>query len=187
MSFWNLSDGDTAVTTEKEFDAGGGNMEPMPEGTTVLAMPDEAGWKTNQSNDEYINIRWTVLKPAAYENRKIFQKLWVTDSDPNAKDPQKKRDKALRMLSAIDANAGGRLGKKAGRPSDDDLAMALISKQMVLRLGVWEMGEASGNWVQSVAPKDKPVAEISKADAEKKKSTVKPNLPKDDLDDDVPF
>jgi hypothetical protein len=37
MSFWNLSDNSNAADTGGEFEAGGGNMEPIPAGTTVLA------------------------------------------------------------------------------------------------------------------------------------------------------
>lgn len=185
MSFWGLSDGESAAETTGEFDAGGGNNEPIPDGTSVLAMPDEAGWKEDRNGVEHLAIRWTVLKPEAYQNRKVFHKLFVSDDDPRAKDPAKKRDKALRMLAAIDKNAGGKLGKKDGRPSSDEIALALINKQMVIRLGVWEMqgdnGAMSGNWVQSVSPKS---AEISEGPKAKPKRA--PLV--DDLgDDDVPF
>lgn len=185
MSFWGLSSGESANETTGEFDAGGGNNEPIPEGTSVLAMPDEAGWKEDRNGVEHLAIRWTILKPEAYQNRKIFHKLFVSDDDPRAKDPAKKRDKALRMLGAIDKNAGGKLGKKDGRPSSDEIVLALINKQMVIRLGVWEMqgdnGPMSGNWVQSVSPKS---AEIS----EGPKRTVKRQAPVvDDIDDEVPF
>lgn len=190
MSFWNLGD-DTDVSKEstKEFDGGGGNMEPIPEGSSVLAMPDDAKWAEDRDGNEYLSIRWTVLKPEVFLNRKVFQKLWVTDDDPRAKDPDKKRDKAKRMLAAIDANAGGKLGKKASKPTDDDLAIALVSKQMVLRLGLWEMqgdnGAMSGNWVQAISGKDKPVA----AAETKRTAPAKPAQTRfaDVEDDDVPF
>lgn len=187
MSFWNLSTGDSAAETTGEFDAGGGSNEPIPEGTSVLAMPDEAGWKEDRNGVEHLAIRWTILKPEAYQNRKIFHKLFVSDDDPRAKDPAKKKDKALRMLGAIDKNAGGKLLKKEGRPSSDDIALALISKQMVIRLGVWEMqgdnGPMSGNWVQSVAPK---TAEIS--DGPVARAKPKPAAFADDpFNDEIPF
>lgn len=186
MSFWGLSTGETATETTGEFDAGGGN-EPIPEGTSVLAMPDEAGWKEDRNGVEHLGIRWTILKPEAFQNRKIFHKLFVSDDDPRAKDPAKKRDKALRMLGAIDKNAGGKLLKKEGRPSSDEIALALINKQMVIRLGVWEMegdnGPMSGNWVQSVSPKSADISEGPRKPAPKRQAA--PIM--DDLDDDVPF
>src|ERR1700761_5314855 len=159
-SFWDLSEGGSATeNTTKEFDSGGGNMAPMPEGSSVLAMPDDVKWSEDRSGNEFLSVRWSVLKPDQFLNRKIFQKLWITDDDPKAKDPGKKRDKAKKMLAAIDANAGGKLARKNGKPSDDDLAVALINKQMVVRLGLWEMegdnGPMSGNWIQAVSPKDK--------------------------------
>lgn len=188
MSFWNLSDDTAATDTGKEYDGGGGNMDPMPEGTSILAMPDETKWAEDRSQNEFLSIRWRVLKPEAYANRVVFQKLWVSDDDPRAKDPAKKKDKAKRMFAAIDANAGGKLGRKNAKPSDDELSLALISKQMVLRLGVWDMtgddGKAmSGNYVQSVAPKEKPVSEVAAAP---KKAPGRPT-PFDEDDSDVPF
>lgn len=192
MSFWNLSDGEAVTeTATKEFDGGGGNMPPIPEGTSVLAMPDEAKWAEDRDNNEYLSIRWHVMKPDAYGNRKIFQKIWCTDGDPRAKDPQKKRDKALKMLAAIDANAGGKLGRKAGKPSDDDLALALINKQMVLRLGEYSMdgdqgGKIEGNYIQAVGSKDKPVSDVKAAP---RRASAKPRTETafDDDEDSVPF
>lgn len=188
MSFWNLSDESAATDTGKEYD-GGGNLPPIPEGSSVLAMPDEAKWAEDRNNNEYLSIRWRVLKPEAHANRVVFQKLWVTDDDPRAKDADKKRDKAKRMFAAIDANAGGKLSKKASKPTDDELALALINKQMVLRLGVWEMDgddgkPMSGNYVQAVSDKTKPVSEGAKPAAR-----VAPKAaPAFDTDlDDVPF
>src|SRR5882672_3682202 len=163
MSFWNLGN-DTDVSKEgtKEFDGGGGNMEPIPECSSVLAMPDDAKWAEDRDGNEYLSIRWTVLKPEVFLHRKIFSKIWATDDDPRAKDPVKKRDKAKRMLAAIDANAGGKLARKSSKPTDDDLAIALVSKQMVVRVGIWEIdgdnGKMSGNYIQAVSDKDKPVS-----------------------------
>lgn len=186
MSFWNTSDGDSAKTTGAEFDGGGGSIEPIPEGTTVLAMPDDAKWAEDRNSNEYLSIRWTVLKPETYLNRKIFQKLWVSDEKPNQKDPAKYRDKQLKLLAAIDTNAGGKLLKIDGKPTDDQLALALTNKQMTLRLGVWAMdgdnGPMTGNWIQAVGDKTKPVSEAAaKKPAQRQAAFI------DDLDDDVPF
>lgn len=160
--FWNLSDGEDAAKTGAEYEIPGGNMDPIPAGSSVLAMIDEAKWDHTQNDaEEYISLRWTVLAPEEYKNRKVFHKLWVTDHDPNAKDHAKavaKTDKARKMLAAIDANAGGKLTAKDAKPSNDDLAMALMDKPMVITLGVWESnqpGGSGGNWVMAVAPKNK--------------------------------
>lgn len=159
--FWNLSDGEDAAKTGAEYEIPGGNMDPIPAGSSVLAMIDEAKWDHTQNDaEEYISLRWTVLAPEEYKNRKVFHKLWVTDHDPNAKDHAKavaKTDKARKMLAAIDANAGGKLTAKDARPSDDDLARALQDRPMVITLGVWESntGGNGGNWVMAVAPKNK--------------------------------
>lgn len=159
--FWQLSDGGNAAATKTtEFDGGGGNMEPIPDGSSVLAMIDEAKW-AKKDEAEYISLRWTVIQPDSYKNRKVFQKLFVTDDDPGAKSADaaaKKRDKARRMLAAIDTNAGGKL-TAAGKPTDDDLGMHLTSKPMVIKVMLWEIEDRQtgekirGNWVAAVSPK----------------------------------
>lgn len=163
-SFWDLSDGKNAAADKTtEFDGGGGNMEPIPDGSSVLAMIDEAKWdRTKDGSAEFISLRWTIIQPDAYKNRKVFTKLWVTDDDPGAKSADaaaKKRDKARRMLAAIDANAGGKLTSKPGKPSTEDLGIHLTSKPMVIRVQIWEVEDRQtgekirGNWVSMVAPK----------------------------------
>jgi hypothetical protein len=159
MGFWNTSSGENAAQTGGEYEVAS-NMEPIPEGSFVLAMVDEAKWDKTINGDEYVSLRWTVLAPDQFKNRKVFHKLWVTDQDPNAKDQAKaidKTDKARKMLAAIDANAGGKLTAKDTRPDDDNLAMALLDRPMVITLGVWESnrGGNGGNWVMAVAPKTK--------------------------------
>ena len=199
MGFWNLSDGDNAAKTGTEYEIPGGNMDPIPEGSSVLAMVDEAKWATTQNNaEEYVSLRWTVLAPDEFKNRKVFQKLWVTDHDPNAKDHAKaiaKTDKARKMLAAVDANAGGKLTAKDAKPSSDDLAMALQDKPMVITLGVWESntGGNGGNWVMAVAPKSKEL----KTGTAKAASRPKGNFGsggayaggagRSDMDDEIPF
>lgn len=155
MSFWNTSD-NQQVSNTGTFEQEGGNLPPIPEGTQCLAMPEEAKW-AEYDGAQYISIRWTVMAPAEYQNRKIFQKLWVLGNNPNHKDPQKQGDTAKKMLAAIDANAGGKLMASGAAPTDETLAMNLCYKQMMLKLGLWEMttegGEAkTGNWVKAVAP-----------------------------------
>jgi hypothetical protein len=162
MGFWDLSDGDSAAKTGQEYEVPGGNMEPIPEGSSVLAVIDEAKWETKQSGEDYISLRWSVLSPDEFKNRKVFHKLWVTDLDPMAKDEKKgiaKRDKARRMLAAVDANAGGKLIAQEGMPTNDSLTLHLCNKPMIITLMVYSIsdarGTATGNWVCGVAPKAK--------------------------------
>lgn len=194
MSFWDLSDGESAATGEKEYEQATGNLEPIPDGSSVLAIIDEAKWGETKDRDaEFISLRWSVTGPEEYMNRKVFQKLWVTDDDPNVSDAakmDKKRDKAKRMLAAIDANAGGKLARKAARPTDDDLALALTNKPMIIKCMVWEMKGNdgtmnSGNWIAAVAPKSKGIdVKAAKAPV---KAASSANRVADDLDDDIPF
>lgn len=161
--FWKLSDG-TDVEANDSFDIGGGNIEVIPEGTQVLAAIDEANWDRTDDGDKYISLRWTVLQPEELANRKVFQKLWVDDFDPSVlkkgEDKAKaKRDKAKRMLMAIDSNAGGKLAAKGAMPTDIDLTSSLTMKPMVIKAMVWSQTDRNtgklieGNWVGAVAPK----------------------------------
>ncbi|MEE8327959.1 MAG: hypothetical protein V3R32_04095, partial [Nitrosomonadaceae bacterium] len=138
-----------------EFQAGG-NMEPIPNNTNVLACADEIKWDSTQMGEFYVSVRWAVLEPAEYKGRKIFQKLWIKDDKPNNKNPAEARKKAQMMLAAIDKNAGGLLASSGGT-TDADLTKALVNKLMIINLQLWEMevnGEQkSGNWVAAVSPR----------------------------------
>lgn len=163
-NFFDLSDGKSAVDTGGDFSLDN-PMEPLPDGTDVVAICEQAKWDESEFvTGKFINLRWSVLKPGEYENRKIFQKLKV--NDPKA------GDKAKRMLVAIDANAKGQLVTLGREPTDEDLEKALLNRPMVLKLGVWEMeGGKSGNWVKAVSPKSS--------------APTKPTPPKND--DDIPL
>ena len=192
MSFWDLSDGGSAADTGTEYEQPSGNLEPIPDGSSVLAMIDEAKWDERDDAD-YISLRWSVLSPDEYKNRKVFQKLWVTDDDPNAKDASaaaKKRDKARRMLAAIDANAGGKLTKKGGVPTDETLTVCLTNKPMIIKCMLWEMPDREkpgefirGNWIAAVASKSKGI-DVKEVKAP---SVQRPSAAAPDIDDDVPF
>ena len=201
MSFWNLSDGqDIKQSTTGEFDQGGGRLEVIPDNTSVLGAIEEAKWDRTLDQDRFISLRWTVLAPEEFKNRKIFQKLWVFDDEPRAKDPAKKRDKAKRMLAAIDMNAGGKLLAKGEMPTDESLTACLTNKQMVIKIMVWEMpdrergGMAQGNWVGAVSPKSNPIStqeEIEKnAAAMAKRQQTGGEMGRNarrDIDDEIPF
>lgn len=143
MSFWNLSDNTTAESNNT-FDMGGGDFEPIPNKSQLKACITECAWSEYQG-DYYINAQWEVLD-GEFKGRKVFQKIRVRESDP------KKRDKAIRMLAAIDANCGGGLMRLGAEPSDQDLMVNLCNKPMVIMVMVWEVDDKKGNWVSMVAP-----------------------------------
>jgi hypothetical protein len=143
MSFWQTSEGKSATDTTGKFEAG--SVALIPENTTCLAMITEANIAEYQG-DEYINLLWTVNKPDAYENRKVFQKVRIFDADT------KKRDKALNMLAAIDKNAGGKLSKSDTAPTNETL-LNLMQKPMLIKVMVWEFNDKKGNWVSAVSPR----------------------------------
>ena len=162
--FWGLSTGESATETGQSYEAPGGSIEVIPDGSKVLALVENAEWRNTAqdgSGAEFLSLQWTVTKPEEVRNRKVFQKLFLTDLDPNAKDEAKairKRDTARRLFAAIDANAGGKLAKKGGKPDADAVMFALANKPMVIRLGVWSFtgsqgDKMEGNWVQAISPK----------------------------------
>ena len=145
MSFWQTSEGRSATdTTTGKFESNNG-IALIPENTTCLAMITEANI-AEYNGDEYINLAWTVNKPDAYKNRKVFQKVRVFDADT------KKRDKALNMLAAIDKNAGGKLSKYDTAPTNEML-LNLMQKPMLIKVMVWEINDKQGNWVAAVSPR----------------------------------
>ena len=146
MSFFTLSDGQ-AVEQQSEFDAAQ-DLEVIPNNTKVLFAADTAEW-AEYEGDQYINIKWDILN-GEYRGRKIFQKIRVKDSDP------KKRDKALRMLVAIDTNCGGGLMRLGTEPTDMDLSVNILGKPMHGMLKVWKLTDENGevkegNWVAAVS------------------------------------
>ena len=166
MTFWTTSEGTdlSKQAPKKDYEAPSGSMDPIPDGSTVLAFIKEAKWdntKQDGSGARYIKVRWDVEQPESVARRVIFQKLFVKDHDPNAKDveaAEKKRNNALKMLQTIDANARGKLMDHGQEPGDDMLALALSNAIMQLHVKVWEMkgndGKTmSGNWIAAIHPK----------------------------------
>jgi hypothetical protein len=147
---FKLADGTTAEAGG-EFEAQP-DFTPIPDNTEVLATITEVKWtdfKVYGTDDTYpgINITWQIVKPDEYATRKVYQKLHLGSNDA------KKSDTARKMLMAVDSNAGGKLFKKGGRPTDVDLMQALIGATMILKIGAWKMGDRQGNHVKKVAPK----------------------------------
>jgi len=178
MSIWNLSD-NQRVTADASFEVGGGSMEPIPANTLLKAMIDEVKWDDYQG-DQYISIRWSVVD-GEFKNRKIFHKLRVMEDDT------KKRDKAVRMLAAIDANAGGKLMSLGRDPENGDLSANLCYKPMAIRVQIWEMPDdsgnmRSGNWVSMVSPLSGAVAQAASAAPRAAAPAAM-----DNFDDDIPF
>lgn len=182
MSFFTTSTGDNlAQNNTGSFSMGGDDFAPIPKDTRVLAVCEEAKISEYQG-DRYINLKWKIAQPKEFANRTIFQKIKVFESD------SAKRDKALRMLAAIDANAGGKLAKENKEPTDQSLSAALTNRPMVLKLGVWELEDKSksGNWVQEVSAK-KGAAEPAPAPKAAPAPAPRATSGFDDMDDDIPF
>lgn len=172
MSFWNLSDGNTATETTGSMEMGGGDIAPIPANTELLAAIDEAKMDSYE-DDSYISLRWSVMAPEEFKNRKIFHKVRVFDANPQ------KADKAKRMLMAIDHNCGGKLASSGQAPDDLNMQMALIAKPMMVKVQVWEMNDKTGNWISSVAARNAGQAPTP--------AMTQAPVAEANIDDDIPF
>ena len=202
-SFWSTSTGESALEVSDDFEiSGGGNSDPIPEGTKVLGMIDKASWKSpKDSKDQFIETAITVLKPEAYLNKKLWFKWWVKDLDTSVKDKEgrfseakavAKRDKALNNLAKMDRYSGGNLSNLQDYPTDEDLRKAFVNKIMVFGCNTWddrETGKPAGNWCYYVGPKSDAITEVSKVQVTKAKA-ISPATSSGynrDLDDEIPF
>ncbi len=179
MSFFNLSTGEavkptTSVNVETK-------TKPIPDGTILRVMITAAEWKeANEYNPRHILLRWDVID-GEYKKRVVWHKVQVAHDDAN------KRDKAIRMLSTIDMNCGGKLMAAGGEPSDMDLMMNLCNKPMQIKVKEWriekdrdgtpipEADQPCGNWVVAVsdgkaqaAPAQSPTVTTEQAAAQDK-------------------
>ena len=197
MSFWDLSDGKTAVDTPKDYEILDG-MKPIPNNSDVLAIVDQAKW-AEKDGAAFVELRWSVMAPEEVKNRKVFHKVWVTDLEPQTVQKKgeakakEKRDKARRMLASIDANAGGNLTRTGDAPTDETLTMHLCNVPMVIKVMVWSMKgsdgtDMAGNWVSAVSPSDKPL-QISSEPLPKTSAAPAPYQGgnSDVGDDEIPF
>lgn len=182
--FWELSDGDDVAKTGNKFETGGGNLDPIPDKTDCVAVIDEAKIENNQNGLKYISLRWSVVAPADYKNRKVFQKLWVYDEDPQAKNPVQKKDKAKKMLFAIDANAGGKLKTSGRAPNSDLLQSTITNKPMQIKVMLMKRDDGTGmNWISSVAPRAGGAGAMAAAAAPKVAAVTS----EEDDGDNIPF
>lgn len=140
-NFWEKTDEEKAAT-KGSYDADEG-FEPLPDGTQVVALIDEAKWDVYDNNPEHMSLKWEIIE-GEYKGRKIFQKIQIKSNE------EKKRTKARMMLTAIDDNCGEKLFTLGHEPTDSELGTHLMNRPMVLKLRVWEIDGKSGNWVVAV-------------------------------------
>lgn len=182
---WGLSTGENAA------DKTDGNVEDnfgktIPHMTMALAVITDAEWATGKTSGvEYVKATWEVMKPESLSGRKVWQMLHINTEKKEFRDSQR------RKFAAIDYNAGGKLAKKGGKPSDDDLALHLTMKPMVIEVKeVWdkERGEYR-NEIGGIYTKSTPVS-IGKHKAEpsaRAGSSQKAANAAYDTDEDLPF
>jgi hypothetical protein len=196
-----LSDGTKVTVSEtKEYESSSNSGYALfPNETSVRAALDEAKWFKDGNGKTRLSLRWVILAPEEYENRKVFQSLWIKDLEPNAEKAdvgkaKLKRDKHRMMFAVIDANAGGKLAELIAKGTDinDEHLMAhLTNKPMVIRIDKIEPKDGDArNYIAKVSPKNAPISspeEIAKGQAEMAKTAKPSGSSKRDLGDDIPF
>ena len=60
------------------------SFAPIPKGTQCLAVIEDAAW-AEYNGEKYINTKWRISQPEAYNNRLVWHKLRILDSDPAKK------------------------------------------------------------------------------------------------------
>lgn len=184
MSYFKLSTGENAVT-DGDFKTGNDGFALIPKGQVVKAAITSLKWDQYQDNPEVLALEWVIAKPDQYRNRKLFQKIKLNDPDSS------KRDTAVRMFSAIYANAGGDISKFTSKPTEQQMIGDLANKFMLLELGIWELDDKSksGNFVSRVSPNNN-ADQAAKVDvivgAEKPKLAYDPASSAEDGDE-LPF
>lgn len=190
MSFFTLSNGQQAEK-QTTFEMGGGDFAPIPENSKLHAYISEAKWGIHD-DEAYINLKWEVIS-GEFTGRKLFQKIKVNELDAA------KRDKAIRMLAAIDTNCGGKLQQLGTEPDDMNLAVSLMQKPMFIIVGVWELDDKSksGNWVKAVSSAKKATTTTQQVQqqqtnghqqqAQTQQQVQQQKEPSINFDDDIPF
>ena len=76
-NFWSTSTGESAISNTTSFEIeGGGDILPIPAGTKVLAIIENVKIATvKDSVEQYVEIKWGIIKPEVYNKRKVFQGL----------------------------------------------------------------------------------------------------------------
>lgn len=173
MSIWDFIDEVKAETTgTAEISV---SFEVIPDGSTVLAQVVSAKWKKAfEREEQYLEVQWEVLEPAALSGRKFFNKHWIKDEDSSQKDAEKRAKKlknAFGLFANIDHNAGGKIVnymiQKKDWPVEDNINIALANKPMLIHVKEWAMGDNKGNWISAVWAKGAKETAVGKGSAPK--------------------
>ena len=187
---WGLSSGGTLQGTSS-FD-GSGDFEPIPEDTMLHVMIEETKW-AEYEGERYPNIKWRVMgtvghNPASGKdpnaNRVLFDKVKIFAMKPETADRQRHRFAAI----VHNANANALLQKPLEAITDADL-MQLSAKSMMIKVGVWEFNDKTGNWVKAVSsPKQNTAPSQPQQPAQPQQQAQAPQMPDfDNFNGDVPF
>ena len=144
QAFWESSLGEV---TGSAADAFAKSFTQIPDGTMALARI-ESFINAEYQGNKYLNIDW-ILTDGDFKGAKVNQKLKVF-GDPQAKDSDKTRHRALNMLKLI-YQLYNIKPSHAGEPTDKDLSI-FIGKPAGIKIRETEPN-AEGkqyNWVAEI-------------------------------------
>lgn len=184
MSFWqNYAQQAQQNQNAGSVEVGGGDLTPIPAGSKLIAIVEEAKFDTakvfgTEIEHDILSLKWKVID-GPYKNRVIFQKVHcLPGSNPE------KTDNGMQMLLAVDHNAGGKITAKASsgqEPTEMDFATQLTNKPMIIRVDVWETEDKSksGNWINGVFSRGStnPTTEAEAASAKQQAPAQKQQTP----------
>ena len=125
----------------------------IPDNTQLRCVIAAVKWEnTNERTAEvdgkrYISVSVMVDEKGKYFTQLVDHKLYIESNDV------KKKNRALRFLSAYDSLAKGKLrvADKEGREfTDRVLAHALNGTKLACTFRTWEIENMKGNWVESI-------------------------------------
>lgn len=185
MSFWNTSDGSNAAQNAEAVYVAPSGSDPLPDDAQVVFAIEDVSVKTFDDGGKSIGFMCRANAPQEYANRVFFVNLKPWDHDTS------KRDKALRMLAAIDKNCGGRLAASGQEPTTESLQQALLNRPMIGKLGMYDFEgdqgkRITGNYFKGVAPVNRS-AQAAPAKAQPKPKPQQNNDNFADMDDSIPF
>ena len=155
--------GNIQAPADGNFDMGNACFANIPDGTKATAVIEAAQWETFTNQDTgveqtFIKATWSIVE-GEFTARKVFQKMHVQDQDTA------KAQRALQMLAAIDANAGGKIMAAGTMPDDMMLGVSITNVPMVITIAEWSIGGKTGNYVSAVSRAQVPVQAMSQGQA----------------------
>ena len=119
-------------------------MENIPDGTTAMAVIDDANWNEYQG-EQKIRLKW-LIAGGEFDGRTVVQNLKVKDSKDSVV------NKAMQMIAFLNNRTNRKL-PESRYPNDEELASSLIGVKAAIKIKIWTKKGDSGNYVAALGDK----------------------------------